>query len=218
MKIEVWSDFVCPFCYIGKRRLELALADFPHKDQVEVDYKSFELDTTSPKETDMTIHEMLAAKYGMSVDEAKKMNEGVGQQAATVGLTYRFDKMKPTNTFDAHRLTHFAKTKGKDAELTEKLLAAYFTESKQIGDNETLVDLAESVGIDKQEALAVLNDEQAYAEEVRYDQKLAQQIGVQGVPFFVINQKYAISGAQPIETFQQAIEKVWQEEHGATNS
>jgi predicted DsbA family dithiol-disulfide isomerase len=212
MKIEVWSDFVCPFCYIGKRRLEEALAQFPQKDQVEVEFKSFELDPNSPNNSNQTIHEMLAKKYGMSIEQAKQANYGVGQQAATVGLTYNFDAMKPTNTFDAHRLAKFAKTHGKEAEVTEKLLFGYFTESKQIGDYETLADIAEAVGLDRQEALGVLNDKNAYANDVRMDETIAQQYGISGVPYFVINQKYAISGAQPTETFKGALEKVWEEE------
>jgi predicted DsbA family dithiol-disulfide isomerase len=212
MKIEVWSDYVCPFCYIGKRRLEMALAQFPHKDQVEVEFKSFELDPNSPRNTGESIHEVLAKKYGMSVEQAKQSNRGVGQQAASVGLTFNFDEMKPTNTFDAHRLAKFAKTLGKEKELSEKLLYAYFTESKHIGDHETLADIAVSSGLDREKALAVLQDQNAFASEVKLDEALAQQYGVRGVPFFVINQKYAISGAQPLETFTGALQKVWEEE------
>ncbi|MBT2701263.1 DsbA family oxidoreductase [Bacillus sp. ISL-40] len=212
MKIEVWSDYVCPFCYIGKRRLEVALDQFPHRDQVEVEFKSFELDPNSPKNIGQNIHEVLAKKYGMSVEKAKEANQGVGQQAATVGLEFNFDEMKPTNTFDAHRLAKFAKTQGKEAAVSEMLLHAYFTESKHIGDIETLSDLAEAAGLNRQEVLQVLNDKEAYATDVRQDESLAQQHGVRGVPYFVINQKYAISGAQPTETFMGALQKVWEEE------
>jgi predicted DsbA family dithiol-disulfide isomerase len=212
MKIEVWSDYVCPFCYIGKRRLEVALDQFPHRDQVEVEFKSFELDPNSPKNIGQNIHEVLAKKYGMSVEKAKEANQGVGQQAATVGLKFNFDEMKPTNTLDAHRLAKFAKTQGKEAAVSEMLLHAYFTESKHIGDIETLTDLAEAAGLNRQEVLQVLNDKEAYATDVRQDESLAQQYGVRGVPYFVINQKYAISGAQPTETFMGALQKVWEEE------
>ncbi|MDQ0197905.1 DsbA family oxidoreductase [Neobacillus ginsengisoli] len=212
MKIEVWSDFVCPFCYIGKRRLEEALAQFPQKDQVEVEFKSFELDPNSPKNIDKSIHEVLAGKYGMSLEQAKQANQGVGQQAAGVGLTYHFDTMKPTNTFDAHRLAKFAKTRGKEAEVTEKLLYAYFTDSKHIGDHDTLADIAAAAGIDREETLKVLQDQNAYANDVRIDESIAQQYGISGVPYFVINQKYAISGAQPTATFSGALQQVWQEE------
>ena len=216
MKIEVWSDYVCPFCYIGKRRLEQALSQFPHKDNVEVEYKSFELDPNAPKETDQTMHEMLAGKYGMSIEQAKQANENVGKQAATVGLTYHFDQMKPANTFDAHRLTKYAKTLGKDRDITETLLYAYFTESKHIADEETLATIAESVGINRQDALKVIIDKQAFANDVRNDVEMAKKLGVSGVPFFVINQKYAISGAQPTETFINALNQVWQEENETT--
>jgi predicted DsbA family dithiol-disulfide isomerase len=212
MKIEVWSDYVCPFCYIGKRRLELALDQFPYKDQVEVEFKSFELDPNSPQKIDLSIHEVLAQKYGMTIEKAKEANQGVGQQAATVGLTFNFDEMKPTNTFDAHRLAKFAKTQGKEPAVSEKLLKAYFTDSKHIGEFETLADIAEAAGLNRQEVLKVLHDKNAFASEVRKDESLAQQYGVRGVPYFVINQKYAISGAQPTETFMGALQKVWEEE------
>jgi predicted DsbA family dithiol-disulfide isomerase len=216
MKIEVWSDFVCPFCYIGKRRLEEALNQFPHKDQVEVEFKSFELDQNAPENNGKSIHEVLAAKYGMSVEEARSANKGVGQQASSVGLTFNFEEMKPTNTFDAHRLAKFAKGQGKEREITEKLLFGYFTESKHLGDYEVLADIAESVGLDRTETLNVLNDKSNYANDVRIDENIAQQYGVSGVPYFVINQKYAISGAQPTETFLGALKQVWQEESPKT--
>ncbi|MGJ7913005.1 DsbA family oxidoreductase [Neobacillus sp. LXY-1] len=212
MKIEVWSDFVCPFCYIGKRRLEMALEQFPHKDQVEVEFKSFELDPNSPNYNGQNIHEVLAKKYGMSVEQAKQANKGVGQQAASVGLTFNFDDMKPTNTFDAHRLAKFAKAEGKEGAITEKLLFGYFSESKLVSDHETLANIAEEVGLDRQKALEVLQDETAYASDVRMDEALSQQYGISGVPFFIVNQKYAISGAQPLETFVGALQKVWEEE------
>ena len=212
MKIEVWSDFVCPFCYMGKRRLEQALEQFPHKEEVEVEFKSFELDPNAPKNSGESIHEMLAKKYGMSLEQAKQANQNVGNQAATVGLTYNFDSMKPANTFDAHRLAKFAKVNGKEAVVTEKLLHAYFTESKDIGNYETLADIAEAAGMDRQETLTVLNDQNAYSSDVRIDESLAQQYGITGVPFFILNQKYAISGAQPLDTFKGALEQVWDEE------
>jgi len=215
MKIEVWSDFVCPFCYIGKRRLEEAIAQFPGKDQVEVEFKSFELDPNAQTYSGTGINEALAKKYGMSIEEAKRANEGIGSQAAEVGLTFNFDEMKPTNTFDAHRLAKFAATVGKEKEMTEKLLASYFTESKLISDHDVLVEIAQTTGIEKEETLAVLNDSTKYANDVRIDEALAQQMGVTGVPFFVINQKYSISGAQPTETFRRALQQVWEEEGNA---
>lgn len=213
MKIEVWSDFVCPFCYIGKRRLEEAINQFEHKDQVEVEFKAFELDPNSPLEPTMKIHESLAKKYGMSVDEAKRANENMAKQADSVGLQFRFDDMMPSNTFDAHRLAKYAKTVGKEKELTEKLLYAYFTENKQLSKKEVLVEIAESVGIERADAMKVLDDNTLYANDVRIDETIAQQYKITGVPFFVVNNKYGISGAQPMETFKNALEKVWEEEN-----
>lgn len=213
MKIEVWSDYVCPFCYIGKRRLELALEQFPHKDQVEVEFKSFQLDPNTPKYSEQSIYEALATKFGTTEEQVREMNKGMIAQAADIGLTYNYDNMKPTNTFDAHRIAKFAKTVGKEKELTENLLHGYFTDSKNVGDLETLADIAEASGIDREKALEVLNDEKAFAVDVKNDQIIAQQLRITGVPFFVINQKYAISGAQPLETFTSALEKVWEEEN-----
>ena len=212
MKIEVWSDYACPFCYIGKRRLEEALTQFEHKAEVEVIYKSYELDPDAPVEINQSIYEILAGKYGITVDRAKQMSEGVIEQAKTVGLKFNFDKLLPTNTFSAHRLAKYAEEKGKDKELVELLLDAYFVQGKHIGNETVLVELAESVGLDKMEVMAVL-DSSSFEENVRKDEYEAKTIGVHGVPFFVINNKYAISGAQPIEVFVNSLNKVWEEEH-----
>ncbi|OEH92666.1 DsbA family oxidoreductase [Bacillus solimangrovi] len=215
MKIEVWSDFVCPFCNIGKRRLEEALEQFPHKDEVEVVYKSFELDPNASVNTDKSLFEVLASKYGTSVEQAKQMSDNVAQQAATVGLDFQFDKSIPTNTFDAHRVAKFAKAKGKDTELTERFMYAHFTEGKNIGNHDTITEIAEQAGLEGKEVRDVLSGS-GYEQEVRTEEAQAQQIGVQGVPFFVINEKYAISGAQSTETFAGALNKVWQEENEAS--
>ncbi|MCP3741019.1 DsbA family oxidoreductase [Rossellomorea sp. BNER] len=212
MIIEVWSDYACPFCYIGKRRLEEALDAFPHKSKVQVVFKSFELDPNSDRNTDLNIHEILAKKYGTSIEQAKKMNESLRQQALSVGLDFKFDTMIPTNTLDAHRLTKFAETKGKEAEIIERLLKAYFTDSLHIGDHGTLLQLADEVGLDRIEVESILKSND-FTEDVRDDESRASQIGVTGVPFFVLNQKYAISGAQPKEVFENALLKVWGEEN-----
>ncbi|MED4531728.1 DsbA family oxidoreductase [Metabacillus fastidiosus] len=212
MKIEVWSDFACPFCYIGKRRLEEALMNFPHKNEVDILFRSFELDPNASLDTELSINEILAKKYGMSIEKAKAMNASVGQQAAAVGLTFEFDNMKPTNTFDAHRLAKLAESKGKDKEMTEQLLKAYFTDSEHIGNHDTLLKIAEEAGLNREEAKSVLESED-FAEHVRADEVEAREIGVQGVPFFVINRKYAISGAQPVEVFNDTLQKVWEEEN-----
>ncbi|OKO91548.1 DsbA family oxidoreductase [Geobacillus proteiniphilus] len=215
MKIEIWSDFVCPFCYIGKRRLEQALEQFPHREDVEVVFRSFELDPNAKKETPLTIHELIAQKYGITVEEAKRANADIGKQAEAVGLTFRFETMKPTNTFDAHRLAHYAKEKGKLNDVVERLFYAYFTESKRISNRDVLFAIAEAAGLDRKEAEAVL-DGGRYAEQVREDEAAAARFGVRGVPFFVLNGKYAISGAQPVDVFRRALEKVWEEEQQAS--
>ncbi|ASK61425.1 disulfide bond formation protein DsbA [Virgibacillus phasianinus] len=211
MKIDVYSDFVCPFCYIGKRRLEIALEQFSNKDKVAITYKSYELDPNAEKNPDKNIHELLAGKYNMSVEKAKQSNENLAKQAEEVGLTYHFDTMKHTNTFDAHRLAKFAEVQGKGKEMTERLLHAYFTESLHLADFATLCKLASEVGLDLNAARDVLESNK-YAKAVKGDETEAQEIGVQGVPFFVFNEKYAVSGAQPPEVFAEVLEKVFEEE------
>ncbi|WP_188456061.1 DsbA family oxidoreductase [Virgibacillus oceani] len=211
MKIEVWSDFVCPYCYIGKRRLENALDQFSHKDHVTIEYKSYQLDPNAKEAPGKTIHELLADKYGMSVEKAKHMNEDLGKQAAELGLVYNFDTMQHTNTFDAHRLAKYAETKGLGKEMTERLLKAYFTDSKLLSDYSTLVELAGEVGLDQDDVTSLLQVNK-YASKVRDDEEQARQIGVQGVPFFVFNEKYAVSGTQPVEVFTEVLDKVWEEE------
>ncbi|KIL42694.1 DsbA family oxidoreductase [Jeotgalibacillus soli] len=215
MKVEIWSDYVCPFCYIGKRRFEEALSQFSHRDEVEVVYKSFQLDPNAKRDPDQDVHDVLAGKYGMSREKAKTMNEQVAQQAKEVGLDYYFDRMIHTNTYDAHRLAHYAAEQGKMKELTERLLKAYFTDSLHIGDHETLARLASEVGLDQEKALAVLGSDN-YKEHVQNDVQEAGRIGISGVPFFVFQQKYAVSGAQPSEAFLQVLNKVWDEENEKT--
>lgn len=215
MKIEMWSDFVCPFCYIGKRRFEQALAKFPHKNHVEVIYRSFELDPHADRDSKYNTYEMLAAKYGTSYEQAQAMTNNVAQQAAEVGLTFHFSTAIQTNTFDAHRLMYFAARHGKMHEMTERLLQAHFTNSEHIGNHETLVALAKEIGLDPNEAAKMLAGEE-YTTEVRNDEQEAKTIGIRGVPFFVVNRKYAISGAQSSEAFLSVLEKAWSEEQSFT--
>lgn len=215
MKIEIWSDVVCPFCYIGKRKMEEALNDFSHKDDVTTEFKAYQLDPNAKPYSGQDFYEGMAAKFG-GAEQAKQMTANIVEQAKSVGLTFHFDTMKPTNTFDAHRITKFAKAHGKDAEISEKLLHANFTESKDVGNHETLAAIAADVGLDKDDALRVLKDENAYRDEVNHDIQEAQQLGISGVPYFIFNRKYAISGAQPAEAFTQALEKVWDEENQVT--
>lgn len=215
IQIEVWSDFVCPFCYIGKRRLEEALEQFPHKERVNVVFRSFELDPNAATESGITIHEHLAQKYGMSIEEAKRMTAQVAKQAESVGLAFRFEGMKPLNTFDAHRLAHYAKGQGKLHEMTEQLFYAYFTASASISSHRVLVELAEKAGMNGADVQQMLAGSQ-YADDVRRDEVEASRLGVRGVPFFVFNQKYAVSGAQPSDVFLQVLNKVWEEAQAAS--
>jgi len=150
MKIEVWSDFVCPFCYIGKRRLEIALEKFEYKDEVELVFKSFELDPSSKKKFDENIHEIIAKKYGIPVEQAKASNNQIVDQAKAIGLNYNFDALIPTNTFDAHRVVQYAKTEGKTNELSERILKAYFIDSLNISDQKVLARLAYEVGLNSE--------------------------------------------------------------------
>ncbi|WP_068785870.1 DsbA family oxidoreductase [Paenibacillus phocaensis] len=210
MKIEVWSDFGCPFCYIGKRRLEKALELFDSRDEIEIIYRSFELDPGAPKDTESSIHELLAVKYGLSLQQAQESNRNVAQQAQGEGLTYHFDTIVPTNTFDAHRLAHYAGEQGKAKEMTERLFRAYFTDSLHIGELDTLVRLAEEVGLDGPAVREIL-EQNAYADAVREDENEARRLGIRGVPFFVLRGKYAVSGAQPLEIFQGALLRAWED-------
>ncbi|MFC0186795.1 DsbA family oxidoreductase [Fictibacillus aquaticus] len=213
MKVEIWSDIACPFCYIGKRKFETALEDFGQSADIEIEFKSFELDPNAKKGTNMSNYEMLAAKYGMSIEQAKVTSNNVAQQARAVGLEFDFDKNILTNTKDAHRLLHLAKEKGKMIELKERILKAYFTEGLDVGDHEVLAGLAEDAGLSKEEASRVLTDG-SYSAAVEHDENEARELGITGVPFFVFNRKYAVSGAQNPEHFLDVLNQVYEEEKG----
>lgn len=212
MQVEIWSDVVCPWCYIGKRRFEAALENFKQRDQIEITWKSFELDPNAPRSSEDTLNQMLAKKYGMSAEKAAAANTNVTSLAAQEGLDYHLDLAHPGNTFDAHRLIHFAATHGLQGAMKERLMRAYFTEGQPIGEIETLVKLGVEVGLDAGQTRIVLAS-QTYADEVAADEKEARSLGISGVPFFVIDEKYGISGAQPTELFQQALEQAWSESH-----
>ena len=212
MKVEIWSDYQCPFCYIGKRRFEDALSQFEHKSQVEVEFRSFELNPEAERDINMSQNEMLAKKYGMSQAQVEANSQNMTQQAAELGLEYHLDKVILTNSFDAHRLMHFAETKGKGKEMNERLFKAYFTEGKHIGDHATLADLAKEVGLDKPEVESMLAGT-SFTAEVRGNEQEGSLLGITGVPFYVINRKYGISGAQPPEAFLDTLRKVWAEEN-----
>ncbi|WP_405108317.1 DsbA family oxidoreductase [Paenibacillus sp. FSL K6-1217] len=211
MRIDIWSDYACPFCYIGKRRLEHALSQFPDRDKVEVVFRSFQLDPNARKDETRDIHELLAGKYGMTREKAQAMNAQLAEQAQDVGLEFNFDTIRSTNTFDAHRLSHYAAAEGKAPQLTERLLRAYFTDSLNLGDRQVLAELAAEVGLDQAKVAAVL-DSEAYGDKVHADIEQARQLNITGVPFFVFNNKYAVSGAQPGPVFTEVLDTVWAEE------
>jgi predicted DsbA family dithiol-disulfide isomerase len=214
MQIEIWSDVVCPWCYLGKRHFEQALDRFPHRDEVEVIYRSFELDPSAPPGVTTPTVERLASKYGMGLEQAHAAQRQMEQRAAQAGLTFRMEDLRSGNTRDAHRLLQLAKARGMQAELAERLHRAYFTDQASIFDHPSLAGFAADVGLDRDEALAVLAGDQ-YAEDVQADEEVAQALGVTGVPFFVIDRRYGISGAQPAETIEQVLEQVWAETDAA---
>lgn len=211
MKVEIWSDVMCPFCYIGKRKFENALAQFEHKENVEIVWKSFQLNPTMKTVPGKNINQYLAEIKGWSPEQAKSMNDRVTGIAKAVGLHYDFDKAVVANSFDAHRLIQFAKTKGKGDAAEEALFKAYFTEGKNTADHAVLLDLATTIGLDAAETKQVL-DSDAFSTEVRFDIAHAEQVGVTGVPFFVLGNKYAVSGAQESDVFLQALNTTWQEQ------
>ena len=209
MRVEIWSDIVCPWCYIGKRRFETALARFEHRDEVEVVWRSFELDPKASA-TDVDLLDHLSNKYGVSRDDAAGMNTRVTEVAAGEGLGFRLDIARRGNTFDAHRLLHLAGERGVQDELKERLLAAYQTGGLPIADHETLVALATEVGIEEAEAQAVLAGD-AFAGEVRADEADARRLGVTAVPTFVVDRRFGVSGAQPAEALLALLDKGWAE-------
>ncbi len=206
MQVEIWSDVICPWCYIGKRRFEAALAQFAGRESIEVVWRSFELDPGAPREQPGTLEEMLARKYGVSPAQAAAMNARVTSIAKEVGLDYRLSAARPGNTFDAHRLLHFAASRQRGPEATERIMHAYFCEGLPVGDIATLARLAPEFGIDHAEAVALLESD-AYGDAVRADEARAVELGVTGVPFFAFDGKFAISGAQPLEVFSEALQQ-----------
>lgn len=210
LKIEIWSDIMCPFCYLGKRKFEKALADFPHREMVETEWKSFQLMPDMKTEPSKSINEFLAEKKGISLEQAQDMNAYVTQAAKQVGLEYNFDKAVVANSMKAHNLLHFAKAQDRQNEAEEQVFAAYFTEGKNIDDTPTLMAIAEEMGLATEGLSAVLENEE-YADDIHQDIYEAQQVGVSGVPFFVFNNKYTVSGAQETKVFAQVLQETYAE-------
>ncbi|MFL6119930.1 DsbA family protein [Actinophytocola sp.] len=200
MRIEVWSDIVCPWCYIGKRRLESALASFGH--EVDVEWKSFQLDPEFPRDKAVPVYDALAEKFGGGRDQVREMTARVTALAEVEGLKYDYDRGVMVNTFDAHRLAHHAKSQGLGPEMHERLMRAQLVEGETLNDVDTLVRLAEEVGVEG--ARPVVTSDQ-YTADVEADIREARQLGANGVPFFVLDRKYGVSGAQPVEVFEQAL-------------
>ena len=216
MKIDIWSDIMCPFCYIGKRKLEGALEGFEHKDDVEIIWHSFQLDPDLKSQPGKNVLQYLAERKGQSLAWAEKVQDQVTRSAAAEGLTYNFDKAVIANSFDAHRLIHLAAKHGLGGAAKEALLKAYFTDGKDISDHNTLMQIGIDLGLRVVEVGEMLNSE-LLVDEVNADIRQAADFGIQGVPFFVFDNKYAISGAQPVETFKGGLQQAWNE-YEAANS
>lgn len=210
LKIEIWSDVVCPFCYIGKREFENAMSSFPEKDRIAVEWKSYQLDPDLITDTQKSLAEHLSEAKGISIESAKNMSDQIAERAKELGLDYRFDKVIPANTLKAHNLLHVAKKYGKQNDVEESLFHAYFTEGKNVDDTETLLNIGVQSGLDINE-LKVVIEHLKYSDDVRADIYEAFQLGVRGVPFFVFDRKYAVSGAQSEDVFRQTIQKSFTE-------
>jgi len=208
VKVEIWSDVVCPWCAIGKSRFEAAVERFEHGDQVEVVWRSFELDPTAPHRHEGDLVERLASKYGMSREQAEASQAHLTTMAADEGLDFHFERAQSGNTFDAHRLLHLAGEHGRQGELKDRLFRAYFTEGEPIGDPATLRRLAVEVGLDPAAVDAVLAGD-TYAEAVRADEAEASALGVSGVPFFVVDRRFGVSGAQPADLLLDVLQQAW---------
>lgn len=212
MKIEIWSDIVCPWCYIGKVRLERALAAFPHRDEVEVAHRAFELDPTIPRGETRDVVTDLAAKKGLSHEQVRRMMASVEDLAAEEGLEYHLADAPSGNTVDAHRVLHLAAERGIQLQVLDRFYRAHFTELRSIFDPGSLAEIAAEAGLDADEVREVLAGD-AYTDRVRGDEAVARSLGITGVPFFVIDGKYGLSGAQPAQAFAQALEQAWAESH-----
>ncbi|MCA4134355.1 DsbA family oxidoreductase [Arthrobacter sp. M4] len=210
MKIEIWSDVACPWCYIGKRRFENALAEFPHRDAVDIQWRSYQLDPTIPEHYDGAELDYLSKRKGLAPEQVKQMFAHVSEQAKGEGLNYKFDDVVVANSFTAHRLIHLAAAHGKQDAAKERLLSDHFEHGEDIGSQEYLTRLGVDLGLDAADVAELFSSDK-YADDVRHDIAEARALGVSGVPFFVIDRKYGISGAQPTALFSQALSQAWSE-------
>lgn len=218
MKIEIWSDVMCPFCYIGKRHFEEALSKFSDKEHIDIEWKSFQLDPTMPDVVEESQEDYLVKRKGMSRDQIQGMLQNVTAMGKEAGLDFNFDQSIMVNSQKAHQLIQFAKSKGLGNEIEERLFQAYFTEGKNVADETTLTELGKEIGLDENELQVAFNDDK-YLYQMKQDIQEAQNIGVRGVPFFVFDRKYGVSGAQPTEAFLETLNKSfgeWREKNPKT--
>ena len=218
MKIEIWSDVMCPFCYIGKRHFEEALSKFSDKERIDIEWKSFQLDPTMPDVVEESQEDYLVKRKGMSRDQIQGMLQNVTAMGKEAGLDFNFDQSIMVNSQKAHQLIQFAKSKGLGNEIEERLFQAYFTEGKNVADQTTLTELGKEIGLDENELQVAFNDDK-YLYQMKQDIQEAQNIGVRGVPFFVFDRKYGVSGAQPTEAFLETLNKSfgeWREKNPKT--
>lgn len=213
MNIDVWADIACPFCYIAKRHLENAVKALDINNKVSITWHSFQLDPNAPQTTEKSNNQLLAEKYGRDEDWARQMNENVKNTAAGVGLNFNMEAIVPTNTFNAHRLLHLARTEKMQPEMEEALMSAYFVEGKDTGNSMDLLEIAKKIGMDADRAAEVLESNE-FADKVHADIEQAAKYGINAVPFFIINNKYAIAGAQPTQHFIDTLNKIYREESG----
>ncbi len=208
MRIDVWSDILCPFCHLGRRHLELALEQLEHRDEVEVVWHSFQLDRGAPAVDDTPVVDAVAAKYGVSREQMVLQQQRMAQDAAAVGLDFQWERLRGGNSYDAHRLIHLARALGREEEVTERVMRGWYSEGAQLGDPETLVRLGVEGGL-REDAVRDLLAGDDRGIDVRTDLALASQIGITAVPTFVLDQKYGVTGAQPVEVLRDAIQQVW---------
>jgi predicted DsbA family dithiol-disulfide isomerase len=212
VKIDIWSDIVCPFCYLGKRRLEAALGAFEHRDEIEVTWHSFELDRNAPAVSELPLVDLVAAKYGTSQGQAVAQHRSMAAAAADLGLEFNWEHARYGNTFDAHRVVHLAAEHGLADVAHERLMRAYFPDGLVVGDRDTLVGLATEIGLDESEVRSMLESDD-FGNHVRSDEATAKMLGIDSVPFYVFDRKYGVAGAQPVEVFAQALETAWSTRH-----
>jgi predicted DsbA family dithiol-disulfide isomerase len=212
LQIDVWSDIACPWCYVGKRRLERALREFPHAQDVQVVWHAFELDPAAPLERDPAIShaQHIARKYGISIEQARRSSERLSEMAHGEGLSFDFEHIRSGNTFDAHRLVQLGRERGTQDAVEERFFRAYLEEGALMSDHATLVRLAVDAGLDEREATDVLSSDR-FAGEVRADEARARALGITGVPYFVIDERYAVSGAQPPQMLLSVLHRAWSE-------